>query len=248
MRTLRHFLTPLFLTSVLVLAACSDDSGGGGNGDNDTGADAGSDQGGDQGTPDTGGDQGTPDQGTPDSGGACATPNTQCFTPLPSSNPNPRVMINAIDLADDWVEIKNVNTVDANLTGWWVCQRPNYQQLPDGITLGPAEIVRIYLNQSGTDTDNEIYMPLSSPLTADDEIALYSSNTFDSSDAIEVYLRWGSAASAGEGRASEADAAGLWSIGTFVPVCGDNTGIVGTGDGTLPIGFHDVPGTCPALQ
>jgi hypothetical protein len=242
-RSLRNLLSLFFLALVLVLAACGDDDNNNNGDRQDAGGDQGADGGADQGTA----DNGAPDQGTPDQGTGCDEVSTRCYTPLPSSSGFPRVMLNALNLANNWVEIKNVNTVNADLTGWFVCQRPNCQPLPGALVLAPSQVIRIHLNQTGTSTASEIYLPLSSPLTREDEIAFYSSEDFDSSDAIEVYLRWGSPANGG-GRSVEAAAAGLWRQGNFVPVCGDNTGIVATGDGFFPIGFHDVPGTCPAMR
>ena len=49
---------------------------------------------------------------------------------------------------------------------------------------------------------------------ADAELGIYVDNQFGSAESLVSYLQWGSA---GHGRESVAEAAGLWTAGTFLP-------------------------------
>lgn len=97
-----------------------------------------------------------------------------------------------------------VNTGDSlvDLTGLWVCNRPNYAELP-ALLLAPGEGIEISvvgLTEAGG------------------EVAIYTSNSFGNSDDIVSYVHWGS----GGGRASVAEVAGIW---TGPPVEGASDGI-----------------------
>jgi hypothetical protein len=101
-----------------------------------------------------------------------------------------------------------INDGDApiDLTGHWICNRPNYSQLPD-IELGPGEGI-------------EVAVQGISP--GGGEVAIYVSNDFASSDAIVSYVQWGD----GGGRSEVAEDAGIWS-GPPVEVTSDGIFLIG---------------------
>jgi hypothetical protein len=171
--------------------------------------------------------------------------NTQCFTPLPSAGVFPRLLIQSVQFGPvDRVVLKNVSGDDIDFTGWFICRRPNYQQLPDGFILHQVGTVTIHLGESGTNTDSDIFIDTFTNLTADDEIAVFQNgDDFDNPDNMVAYVRWGSPAN-GETRESEAVTDQLWSSRQYVPVCGDNQGIVAVGDVTIPHGWKDEPASC----
>lgn len=98
------------------------------------------------------------------------------------------------------VFIINRGDSPVDLSGFWVCNRPDYAQLPP-IELGPSEGI-------------EFEFP--SVDAAGGEAAIYASDDFARSEHIISYVHWGS----GGGRAAQAEAAGQWS-GRPVEVSGE---------------------------
>lgn len=122
--------------------------------------------------------------------------------------------------------ITNVGNEAGNLGGYWLCQRPSYQELP-AIDVGPGESVAISLG-------GDVFVPPPGSLTIADqlnlgpitatsgEIGLYSSNAFGSAEAIVSYVEWGNS---GHGRSGTAVEAGIWDDGGFVATTADTAGI-----------------------
>lgn len=111
-------------------------------------------------------------------------------------------------VAFDSGKVSIINTGDApvDLTGHWLCNRPNYAELPP-VELAPGE---------GIEFDFESLDP------SGGEAALYRSNNFGSSEDILSYVTWGS----GGGRTSVAEDAGVWS-GPAVEITSEGTFLVG---------------------
>lgn len=98
------------------------------------------------------------------------------------------------------VFIINTGDTPVDLSGFWVCNRPDYAQLPP-IELGPSEGI-------------EFEFP--SVDSSGGEAAIYASDDFSRSEGIISYVHWGD----GGGRADLAEAAGQWS-GRPVEVSGE---------------------------
>jgi hypothetical protein len=109
------------------------------------------------------------------------------------------LVIVAVDFEAGVILIRNDGDEDYDLAGHWICNRPNYSELPSEV-LAPGRIIEI---------DTSV-IELSA---ADGEIALYSSNSFGSADDILRYVQWGSDS---HGRTSTAVAGGVWQPGDFV--------------------------------
>ena len=134
--------------------------------------------------------------------------------------------ITSVSFGAPMVVITNVGTEAGNLEGHWICQRPGYAQIPS-IDVGPGESVAISLG-------GNVFLPPPGTLTiegqlniggisaSDGEIGLYSSNAFDSADAMVSYVEWGST---GHGRSGTAVEAGLWDDGGFVATT-DETALI----------------------
>lgn len=96
------------------------------------------------------------------------------------------------------VTVTNTSAVEVNLDGLWLCNRPAYTPLTG--SLAPDASIEIPATEMGG-------------LSADGgEAGLYSSRSFDSSEAMIDYVAWGS----GGGRAGVAVDAGLWPEGVTV--------------------------------
>ncbi|MTB52537.1 T9SS type A sorting domain-containing protein [Lewinella sp. W8] len=114
------------------------------------------------------------------------------------------VIINEVT-ATGQVELFNGTDAAIDVSDYWLCNRPTYQQLSQmtvecgSLMIQPGE----YLVVSGFTGFNAV----------DAELGLYTTNEFSNSDAIVSYLEWGSA---GHGRSATAIAAGIWMADFFV--------------------------------
>jgi hypothetical protein len=234
---------------VLAVAACGDDNennGGGGGGEADAGTDTGlADGGEDAGEPDEGGE---PDLVENEDTGEEEC-NEECPTALPSlGTGTPRIVFQSVRFGEEnELVLKNLSGDDVNFEGWFICNRPTYVALPD-FTLGAGDTVTVHLTEAGSDDGDNIFLDSSRlNVGARDELALYDSSSFSSSDSIVAYLRWGgpaSAVSSTSTREEFAVDAGIWNEDDFVPVCGSNTGLIGVGLITRSGGWRDVPASC----
>ena len=134
------------------------------------------------------------------------------------------IVLNEINV-EFGIEVKNVGGMAMDISSLWLCRFPDYIQFSDmsitcqggDLTLEPGEVVVFSLPWSIN--------------TADDEMAIYSSNSFGSSSAIVDYVEWGTS---GHQRSSVAQSAGIWSSGAFVPAFSPSNSILYDGDGDTP--------------
>ena len=133
---------------------------------------------------------------------------------------------------EGWVLLQNTGNTPWDLTGHYLCQRPNYFALPD-VTIPAGDIywigVGAAIDVPGVGANGAV----GSFDPGGGEVGLYSSNSFGDADAILSYVEWGST---GHGRSSVAVAAGIWSTGDFVPVLGSLTGAIIVIDAATPPG------------
>ncbi len=108
------------------------------------------------------------------------------------------------------IEILNGTDEAIDISDYWLCDFPNYQQLSaltlecGDLMLGPGEVVVV--SDFAFDVTGA-------------ELGLYTSRSFESSDAIISYVQWGMA---GGGRSAVAVGAGIWAEGFLAPTPTDN--------------------------
>ena len=114
------------------------------------------------------------------------------------------IVINEFGL-DNKVEIKNVGTTTIDISDYWLCNFPAYNQLSSltldcgtDLVLEPGELVTVIANFAIPGDDGEL--------------GLYTTNSFGNSGAIIDYVEWGST---GHTRSALAVTAGIWSTGDF---------------------------------
>ncbi|PZC47590.1 MAG: hypothetical protein DK306_001160 [Chloroflexi bacterium] len=140
--------------------------------------------------------------------------------------PAPPVVVEAVALGgnDGAVVLRNRSDADVDLSGWFICQFPNYWPMPPLVLSAGAAVTAHVGMGEGTDTDlfaNGAYGPLGET----GEIGIYSSGAFDTPDAMVTYISWGN----GGERISVAAAARLWSGPSLQAAAGD--ALLRTGDG-----------------
>lgn len=142
------------------------------------------------------------------------------------AGPEPPVLIEVVALGGDAgaVVLRNVTDAPVDLSGWFLCQFPNYWGLPP-LVLPSGETVTAHVGAGeGTDTDlfsNGTF----GTLGASGEMALYSSGAFDDAEAMVSYVGWGG----GGMRKGVAQAAGVWGNPNLDAAQGD--ALVRTGEG-----------------
>ena len=115
-----------------------------------------------------------------------------------------QVVINEFLVDANTVELKNLGTEEVDVSGYFLCSFPAYSQIGnltlfgDDFLLGPGEIIAV----------------AGHPLSADDELGLYTLAQYTNSDAIIDYVEWGSS---NHQRAMIAQMAGIWTVGPFLP-------------------------------
>jgi len=127
-----------------------------------------------------------------------SAPEAPTTTGAASGEASPLVIV-SVDFDAGLIVIRNDGDEEYDLAGHWICNRPNYSELPSEI-LAPGQVIEIDTAAIG----------LSS---TDGEVALYSSNSFGSSDDILRYVQWGTDS---HGRTGTAVAGGVWQDGDFV--------------------------------
>ena len=126
------------------------------------------------------------------------------FTILSFTNLHAQVVINEI-LPNGTVELKNIGQSNVDVSTYWLCDFPAYQQIQNSniicgnTDMAPGSILTV-------DNFNTID-------GSDGEMGLYTSSSFGSSSAIIDYVEWGST---GHGRSNVAVNAGIWTTGDFV--------------------------------
>ena len=124
-------------------------------------------------------------------------------------NPNPG--------EEQLVELKNLGGSPADLSGYWICNFPDYRQLGPGRIIPAGGIVVVHLI-TGEDTDTDWYVQglLLTLGLGLGEVGLYLDSNFGLSTSMISYVQYGGVAG---GRASVAVVAGLWdAASSFVPV------------------------------
>jgi len=121
------------------------------------------------------------------------------------------------NIFSDLVEVKNVSNAPLDISTYWICSFPDYEQFSTltieceeikggGFVLEPGELITI----SGHDLG-----------AADGEVGIYTDDQFSNPDYIISYVQYGSA---GHEREDEAVAAGVWTAGEFAPTPNFNGG------------------------
>ncbi len=135
-----------------------------------------------------------------------------------------------------YVAIANVGGEAGDVGGHWLCQRPNYFEVPP-VTLEPGQVVWVATGDGATlDAAAAGAAAVAAAdgrlgrfTAAGGEIALYASNTFSSAEDIRSYVEWGAAGGLPRaGRGPVAVEAGIWQAGMFVVVPPDAIGVTAT--------------------
>ncbi len=128
------------------------------------------------------------------------------------------LVIAEIDFTGDRIVLRNPGDAPYDLTGHWLCNRPTYAPVPDGV-VEPGGTIEIAASLAGLSSGGG-------------ELGVYTSSDFGDPDAMVRYVAWGAA---GRGRQDTAVAAGLWGSEDFVANGG--AAMVSTGDD--PVGSAD---------
>lgn len=117
-----------------------------------------------------------------------------------------QVRINEVDYEDQWVELHNAGTSEVDVSDYYLCTFPTYEQLGNltvlvGSTTIPAGDFLV------------VEWTASDFTTSDGEVGLYLDNDFDNADSMADYMQYGEA---GHTRESVAVEAGEWDAGEFV--------------------------------
>ena len=136
--------------------------------------------------------------------------------PEPQPEPQPAarsVVITSVEVlgSDGRLTITNVGDTAQDLSGWFICQRPNYWPFPS-VTLGAGQSITVHV-ASGTDDASNLFAGngFSTLEKSSGEVAIYDSGAFGSSESIQAYVNW----NGGGGRTSVAQGAGIWGAGTI---------------------------------
>jgi len=141
-------------------------------------------------------------------------------------------------LAGDVVELYNASDITIDVTDYWLCDFPAYDQISDfdiicgSTVMEPGSTLVI----CGWVID-----------PADSELGLYTTNSFGNADAIVDYVEWGSS---GHTRSGVAVAAGIWTTGNFIPALEDGLSAQKTelGDITSDAWHPGAPLLCRAFN
>ncbi len=141
----------------------------------------------------------------------------------------PAIRIDEVVFAGDpYLIITNRGTGAGSTAGHWICQFPSYYELP-AIELQPGERLSVPLGDGeapqlvGVVATVEVKRPLGTVTGHDGELGLYTSNAFNSADAIVDYVEWGFP---GHARAEVAIAAQIWTQNGYVEVPAEILAIV----------------------
>ncbi len=128
-----------------------------------------------------------------------------------------QIVISEVDPATGTIELHNVGMEAADASGHILCNRPAYAPV------GDLEVVS---GEMMIPADGLLVIVWDAVAAADAELGIYVDNQFGSAESLVSYLQWGSA---GHGRESVAEAAGLWTAGTFLPAPAADQTIAMTG-------------------
>lgn len=142
---------------------------------------------------------------------------------------DPAIRIDEVVFAGEpYLIIANRGTGRGSTAGHWICQFPSYYELP-AVDLQPGERLAVPLGEGeapqlvGIVATVDVTTPLGSIASHDGEIGLYSSNAFNSAEAIVDYVEWGFPDHA---RAEVAIAAQIWTQNGYVEVPAEMLAIV----------------------
>ncbi|MGF1468779.1 MAG: hypothetical protein ACFCGT_21845 [Sandaracinaceae bacterium] len=167
------------------------------------------------------GDSGGADMGRdPDQGGGDCS-----VTAAPVAASGQDLVIEALDLIDDRIRLRNVSSEPIDAPDYWYCREIGvYQMFNAGVI--PA---------GGTVT---LDLPASLRVDNNSQLSIYETGRFTSVDDIRAFVRWGvSEEMAGDDRQNIAVGAGIWTDGEFVLTEADTRGFVATGDVTVGSGW-----------
>ncbi len=144
------------------------------------------------------------------------------------------IVINEIS-SDNEIEFLNVGNTSVDISSYWICDFPAYDQIVDltilcgdDLILDPGEFVTVVATFNLSENDGEM--------------GLYSNAQFGNSGSILDYVEWGSS---GHTRASVAISAGIWTAGDFVPSFSTGSVIEYDGSGNSSSDWsEDVPSAC----
>jgi len=182
-------------------------------------------------------------------GGSCVTKRMLLFflislnTTMLFAQANPvfnEILYNpaGVDANNQKIEIKNIGTATADISGWYFCIGFVYTELPAGISIPPGGIIVIHVGASGDNTSTEFFLSGLSDLNVSaGNIGLYINNSsFTTSSNMWAYVQWGGSSI---GRESVADDAGLWTPDTFAPGVTDGHSIEYDGMGNSSSDWTD---------
>ncbi len=133
------------------------------------------------------------------------------------------VRINEVHEGDQWVELLNTGDAEVDVSGLWLCVRPEYSQVSELNALSGSMTIP---------AGGYLVVEWNAIKTSTGEVGLYESNTFESADAMLDYVQYGAA---GQGRASVAVTAGLWDEGTYATAAADGQTLAFLGGGATPV-------------
>lgn len=143
-------------------------------------------------------------------------------------DPTTTVRLTAVNNATGEITMTNLGNTTFDISGFWLCDQPAYTALS---SLTPtAGDYNLDMGESVT----VVWGTLTG--SADGEVALYNTNSFGASSAVEDYFQYGNDP---HGRTDEAVAAGVWVSGEFV---------AGTGAFTFSGGLTDFGASMWALN
>lgn len=163
---------------------------------------------------------------------ATTVASTTTSTVLPTttvSAGDPAIRLEEIVFAGEpYLIIGNRGSGAGSTAGLWICQFPAYYELP-AFELQPGERLAVPLGEGaapdlvGVVATVEVVQPLGAVTSHDGEIGLYSSNEFNSPQAILDYVEWGFP---GHAREEVAVAAQIWTTNGYVEVPAELLAIV----------------------
>ena len=130
-----------------------------------------------------------------------------------------QIVINEI-LPNGTVEVKNIGSETVDISSYWLCDFPTYEQFADlniicGSTMLEAGAIM------AIDNFNTIN-------GADGEMAIYTNSSFGSPTGLIDYVEWGFT---GHQRSGVAAEAGVWAEGDFVPAFAEGESLAYSGSG-----------------
>ena len=145
------------------------------------------------------------------------------------------VIINEV-IGDDKVELKNIGGETIDISTYWLCDFPSYDQLSN-LTVDCGSLM---LAAGETVTVETVRIDIDG---ADGEMGLYTTNNFGSSTAMVDYVEWGST---NHGRSQVAVNANIWTSGDFVASFASDKSLSYDGDGNTPSDWSETDVTACA--